>query len=119
MRGPTVSLLFGPPTNMMSGATVSTVNETVAGVGSVLPASSVACTENVWAPCARFVALNGEVQGCIDAPSRLHVYVTMFSFAVNEMLTLAIGTVPLGPAVIVVSGGVASITHVRVAGVGS
>ena len=37
----------GPPVIVVSGATVSTVNERVAGDASVLPAASVARTENV------------------------------------------------------------------------
>ena len=48
----------GPPSSVVSGAVVSaggagvvsTVNERVAGVASVLPAASVARTEKVWAP---------------------------------------------------------------------
>ena len=37
----------GPPVIVVSGATVSTVNARVAGEASVLPAASVARTENV------------------------------------------------------------------------
>ena len=37
----------GPPVIVVSGATVSTVNERVAGVASTLPAASGARTENV------------------------------------------------------------------------
>jgi hypothetical protein len=37
---------------VVSGAVVSTLNETVAGLASVLPALSVARTENVWLPSA-------------------------------------------------------------------
>ena len=37
----------GPPLIVVSGAAVSTVNARVAGVGSTLPAGSVARTENV------------------------------------------------------------------------
>ena len=37
----------GPPVIVVSGATVSTVNERVAGEASGLPAASVARTENV------------------------------------------------------------------------
>src|SRR5258706_10697200 len=43
----------GCPVMVVSGATVSTVHENVAGVGSTLPAESVARTWKVWPPCAR------------------------------------------------------------------
>jgi hypothetical protein len=37
---------------VVSGGTVSTVQEYVAAVGSVFPSASVAVTENVWPPSA-------------------------------------------------------------------
>ena len=46
----------GPPVIVVSGATVSTVNESVAGVGSV-PPGPIARTENVYAPLTVIVYL--------------------------------------------------------------
>jgi hypothetical protein len=43
----------GPAVIVVSGAAVSTVKELVAGVGSVLPAASVALTSKLWGPSAR------------------------------------------------------------------
>jgi hypothetical protein len=51
----------GPESMVVSGAVVSTVQVKSAGVGSVLPASSVAFTEKVWEPSLRPVRLLGEV----------------------------------------------------------
>ena len=45
----------GPLVIVVSGATVSTVNVRVAGVGSRLPAASRARTSNVCVPCASAV----------------------------------------------------------------
>jgi hypothetical protein len=45
----------GPESIVVSGAAVSTVQECEAGVGSVLPAGSVALTSNVWLPSARLL----------------------------------------------------------------
>ena len=43
----------GAAVMLVSGATVSTVQEKLAGVGSVLPAASVARTWKVWLPEAK------------------------------------------------------------------
>ena len=43
----------GPEVIVVSGGSVSTVKERVAGVGSTLPAGSVARTAKVWRPSAR------------------------------------------------------------------
>ena len=57
----TLIVPVGPVVIVVSGATVSTVNERVAGVASVLPAASVARTENVYAPSASTVYARGDV----------------------------------------------------------
>jgi hypothetical protein len=44
---------FGPESIVVSGGVTSTVQEWVAGVGSVFPARSVARTSKVWDPSAR------------------------------------------------------------------
>ena len=44
---------LGATSMVVCGATVSTVQEKVAGVGSTLPAASVARTWNVWLPSVR------------------------------------------------------------------
>src|SRR3954468_1516902 len=80
---------------------------------------SVATTWNVWSPCPRPCAVNGDVHAANPALSRLHLNVEFGSDDVNVKLALAIATVPDGPLVIVVSGAVRSTVHVRVAGVGS
>ena len=41
---------WGPESIVVSGAVVSTVKVRLAGVGSVLPAASMARTSKVWAP---------------------------------------------------------------------
>jgi len=43
----------GPDVMVVSGGVVSTVQVWLAGVGSVLPAGSVARTWKVWLPSAR------------------------------------------------------------------
>ena len=51
----------GPPVIVVSGAAVSIVNERLAGVGSTLPAASIACTSNVCAPSVSAAVVNGEL----------------------------------------------------------
>jgi hypothetical protein len=62
----------GPPVMVVSGAAAATVNVRVAGVASTLPAASLARTENVCSPSARFVYACGEVQAANAAVSRRH-----------------------------------------------
>ena len=51
----------GPPSIAVCGATVSTVNDRVAGVASTLPAASAARTEKVYVPSASALYACGEV----------------------------------------------------------
>ena len=60
----------------------------------------------------------GEVQALKAVPSRLQVKVDPTTVAVKLKLADVVFTVPVGPAVIVVSGA-RLIVHVRLAGVGS
>ncbi len=53
----------GPPVIVVSGATVSTVNDREAAVASTLLAASIARTMNVYAPSASEPRIRGEVQG--------------------------------------------------------
>jgi hypothetical protein len=85
----------------------STTKDRVAGVGSVFPAPSVARTATVWLPSARFEYDLGLEQDENAPPSSWHWKVER-SEAVKEKLTDAEVTVPAGPSVIVVSGGVRS-----------
>src|SRR5439155_1341806 len=62
----------GPLEIEVSGGVVSTVQLAVAGVGSALPALSVARTRKPWLPSARPLYACGLVQAVKAAPSRLH-----------------------------------------------
>src|SRR5262245_27663587 len=62
----------GVPVNAVSGATVSTVQLNVAGVGSVLPAESLAATLKECEPSARLPSVTGLVQAVAAAPSSEH-----------------------------------------------
>jgi hypothetical protein len=53
----------GCPVIVVSGGTALTVHVYVAGVGSALPATSTACTENVWVAFVSPVYVVGEPQG--------------------------------------------------------
>jgi hypothetical protein len=90
------------------GGVVSTVNDRSAGVGSVLPALSVALTSNVCGPSARVAALKGELQAANAAASTRHSKVPSGSVEakLKEGAFLPVG--PAGPSAMVVSGGVVS-----------
>src|SRR5450432_331722 len=101
----------------VSGGVPSTVHVTDAGVGSTLPAMSMARALNVCKPSASPVYDSSGRQLVHAAPSRLHWYVTL-SFEKNEKV--AVDPVRAGGFTKnAVSGGVASTVHVRVAGVPS
>ena len=60
----------GPPVIIVSGATVSTVKDRVAGDASGFPTASVARTENVYAPLAVVVYACGDVHAAyVPAPA--------------------------------------------------
>ena len=92
----------------MSPAATFTIHVLEAGVASVLPAASVARTENVWLPFTRTEYDAGELHVAKAAPSRLQANVEPVSLELNVKEALAVVTVPVGPPVIVVSGGVVS-----------
>ncbi len=117
---------LGPESITVSGAVVSiaTVKVRVAGVGSVLPFASVACTWKVWEPLVIPVSARGELHDWNVPPSNLHSNVEPDSFAEKPNEVDAVVTVEpsAGPELIVVSGGVWSVVStvkVRVAGVAS
>ena len=96
---------------------MSTVQVWLAGVRSVAPCE-VAATWKVCDPFAKLEYVFGEVQALKADPSRLHVNVDPVMVAVKLKLAEVVLTVPVGPAVIVVSGARLTV-HVRLAGVGS
>ena len=114
-----VVVAVGPAVIVVSGGVVSTVNDRLAGVGSVLPAASVARTSKVCAPSASTAVVNGVLHEPQAPPSTRHSNVEPVSVAVNENVGVLSVVVPVGPAVIVVSGGVVSTVNDRLAGVGS
>ncbi len=106
----------GPPVIVVSGAVASTVKERAAGVGSIAPAASTARTSNVFAPSVWAAVVWGEVQATnpAEAPTR-HWKVEPGSVDVNVNVGVASLVSPVGPPVIVVFGGPASLTtNVRV-----
>ena len=114
----------GPPVIVVSGAAVETVKLRVAADASVLPAASRARTLNVYVPSASGPTARGEVHATYvptvaPGPSRRHSNVEFDSVLVNSNDGDALLIVPVGPAVIVVSGATVSTVNVRDAGVGS
>ena len=101
-------------TIVVSGGTVSTENERVAGVGSTLPAWSIARTAKVWAPSASAVVgvlvAPGPLQGAKTAESKRHSYVAGVWLEENPKVGVESLVGPEGPELIVVSGGVESST---------
>ena len=102
----------------VSGATVSTVQVCVAGLGSMLPAASTASTRKVCEPWLRVLKVIGVVQdvkSCVSIWQRKVAPASELNANVAEVDRVG----PLGPLLIVVSGGVRSIVHVYDAGVPS
>ena len=89
-----------------------------AGSGSTLPTSSMALTSNRWMPSSRPEYDAGEPHALQSSSSRRHSN-SAGSSAWNVSVAPPTLTIPGGPASIVVSGGTASVRHVREAGVGS
>ena len=108
--------------SVVSGAIVSTSQEVVAGVASVLPATSVARTVNVCEPCARPLGAAGLVHAAQAPVSSLHwndAIPEPASLPANAIDALAEPLIAAGPEPIVVSGAIESTLQVVVAGVGS
>src|SRR2546426_8186346 len=100
-------------------AAVSTVQVYVAGVGSVLPAGSVARTWKVWLPELSAMYVFGLVHEAKGEPSRVHSNVLPASVEVNVNSPTWLLDSAGGFVVIVVSGAVVSMVQVKLAGVGS
>ena len=98
----------GPPSILVSGAVVSTVKLREAGVGSGLPAGSVARTSKLWPPSARGPAVCGAEHSPQPPPSIRHSNHEPGSFAEKPKVGDAAFVGPDGPLSMVVSGGVPS-----------
>jgi hypothetical protein len=113
----------GPAVMVVFGGAVSAgdwiVQVWLAGVGSVLPAGSVARTWKVWEPSARAVYSCGLAQGAKAASSRAHWKLEPASLEVKPKLALVLVVDVGGAAVMVVFGGVVSTVHVWLAAVAS
>ena len=92
----------GPLSIVVCGAAVSTVKLRDAGVGSTLPAGSVARTSNVWAPSASDAVVSGDAHEPQAPPSTRHSNVEPASSAENPNVGVASFVGPDGPLSIVV-----------------
>ena len=81
----------------------------MAGVGSTLPAASVARTAKLWVPAARALYVVGDVHEVKAAPSRLHENVDPTSSDENANSAVVALVVPAGPVTMLVSGGAMSV----------
>jgi hypothetical protein len=104
----------GLPVIVVSGAVVSIVHVRLAGLGSTLPAASVALTWKVWLVAARPVYVRPLVQEVNVAVSSAHWKVEPDSVDVNVNVAPVAFVGFVGLPVIVVSGACVSIIHVQV-----
>src|SRR5437870_48248 len=90
----------------------------MAGVGSELPALSVARTLNVCEPLAKPLYVFGDVQAAVTPPSNWHWNDAIPDESVPLKLKAAVALLVNdgGYAVIIVSGGVRSTVQVKLAG---
>ena len=109
----------GPLSIVVCGAAVSTVKLRDAGVGSTLPAGSVARTSNVWAPSASEAVVWAELQEAQAPASTRHSNVEPAWLAENVNVGVASFVGPDGPLSIVVCGAAVSTVKLRDAGVAS
>ena len=103
----------------VSGTTSVTVQVAVAGVGSTLPAGSMAVTVIVCMPRPRPLNTSPLVHGAAGALSIWQVNVLPASVEVKTKLAVVSVTVPVVPLTIVVSGDMVSMVNMYAAGVGS
>jgi hypothetical protein len=103
---------LGPPVIVVSGGVVSTVKLCEAGVGSVLPAGSVALTSKVWEPSVRALDEVWVLPGPEHAPnapeSKRHSKLDPASDEVKAKVGVVSLVGPEGPESTEVSGGVVS-----------
>jgi hypothetical protein len=111
--------LVGLATIAVSGAVVSTIHVTFAGLASVLPARSLAFTWNTCEPSARPLYASGLLQVANAAPSNEHANVAGASVLAKEKVAPVEPLGLAGEAVIDVSGATESTVHVKLAGVAS
>jgi hypothetical protein len=108
----------GDPVIVTTGAVSSTVHDRLA-TGPSFPAWSTANTSNWCVPPAGLPAFQDEVHDTAGTPSREQRKPTLASFALNSNTEAPNPTVPVGPAVMVVTGAIESTVHEAEAGVGS
>jgi hypothetical protein len=119
--------LAGPELMLVPGGVLSAsgsiVHDSLAGLGSVFPAASVARTLNVCDPALRPLYSLGLVHDSQEPESRLHSNTELGSLEPNAKEAVVELVEPLGPEVIAAPGGVlspgGSIVHVCVAGLAS
>ena len=109
----------GPPSIVVCGAIVSTVNSRVTGELSTFPTLSMARTANVCAPSASVVSVRGDVHAANCPSSSLHSNVEPGFVDVNANVGVLSLVAPVGPSANAVSGLTVSTVKVRVAGEGS
>ena len=98
----------GPPVIVVSGTTESTVNVRLAGVGSMLPAVSMARSSKVCSPSVRTTSSTGETHAANGLSSNRHSNEATPTAASKEKIGVLSVVRPDGPLVIVVSGAVVS-----------
>ena len=98
----------GPEVIEVLGATRSTVNDRLAGVGSRLPEGSVARTSNVCDPSPNGAVVRGEVHAANESSSTRHSNVEPGSDELKPNVGVLSFVGPTGPVAIVVSGGARS-----------
>jgi hypothetical protein len=103
----------GPDAIDVSGATVSTVHESVPGEGSTFPTASTARTAKLWDPSETAATACGEEHADQTPSSSLHSKLDPASLDVNTKLAEPEGVGPDGPDAITVSGGSVSGTRAR------
>ena len=111
--------LPGTVVKVVSGAAVSTVQAYEAGVGSVLPAPSIARTSKVWLPSASRPATSGLVHGVQGPASTRHSKAAPGSSDSNSKVGASSFDGSAGTSTIVVCGATVSTVQVYEAGVGS
>ena len=97
-----------PSSTERAGGGPATVNDRVAGDGSVFPATSVERTATTWSPPLSAAEVHGLVQSIHRPESTWHSKAGLLSEEMKVNVGVASVVVPLGPETIVVSGGVVS-----------
>ncbi len=109
----------GPPSIVVCGAAVSTVNSRLAGEPSTFPTLSMARTASVCVPSASAASVSGDAQVANCPSSSLHSNVESAFVDVNANVGVLSFVGLVGPSANAVSGMPVSTVKVRVAGEGS